>query len=195
LYFCSMNTNIPAFKIEGSIFKFLSGLFKKHGVRGILVGGYALVANNVQRMTFDIDFMVKAEDCKKIEPDLLNAGYSIFNRQDAFVQFKSTIPGLRDIDFLIGDARTLEKIIAQGKEIPIAGESFLIPSPLHLIEMKLHSISGNRRRELKDFPDIVQLLSANAIDPAGANIKELFDKYKLRDLYEKIINAPGEENG
>ena len=30
--------------------------------------------------------------------------------------------------------------------------------------MKLHSIAGNSKRELKDFPDIVQLMKANAID-------------------------------
>jgi hypothetical protein len=190
-----MDAKNSSFKIEGSIFKFLSGLFKKHGVRAILVGGYALIANKVQRTTFDIDFMITGIDCDNIEPDLANAGYSVSNRQDAFVQFKSTVAGLRDIDFLIGDARTVEKIIVQGKTVSIAGESFFIPSPLHLIEMKLHSIAGNKRRELKDFPDIVQLLTANAIDPAGAPIKELFEKYKLKGLYEKIITFPGEKHG
>jgi hypothetical protein len=182
-------------KIEGSLFKFISSLFKKHDIHGVLVGGYALIANKVQRTTFDIDFMVTASDCGKIEPDLIKSGYGIFNRQDAFVQFKSTVPGLRDIDFLIGDAHTIGKIIGQGKTITIAGESFIIPSPMHLIEMKLHSIAGNKRRELKDFPDIVQLLIVNGINPAGEQIKELFVKYHQQDLYARLMTIAGGNHG
>jgi hypothetical protein len=182
-------------KIEGSLFKFIGSLFKKHDIRGVLVGGYALIANKVQRTTFDIDFMVTAADCGKIEPDLIKSGYCIFNRQDAFVQFRSTVPGLRDIDFLIGDPHTVETIIRQGKSIGIAGELFAIPSALHLIEMKLHSIAGNKRRELKDFPDIVQLLTANGIDPAEKHIEELFTRYHLQDLYKRLMTIAGGNHG
>ena len=88
-------------QIEGSIFKFLSAVFKKHGVQEVLVGGYALIAHKVQRFTFDIDFMITREAAIKIEPDLINAGYVVQNRQEAFIQFKSGNPGIRDIDFLI----------------------------------------------------------------------------------------------
>jgi hypothetical protein len=190
-----MSENDTPIRIEGSIFKFLSSLFKKQGVRGVLVGGYALIANKVQRTTFDIDFLMTASDCGKIEPDLAKAGYSVFNRQDAFVQFKSTVTGLRDIDFLIGDEHTIEKIITNGKTAVIAGEPFFIPSALHLIEMKLHSIAGNRRRELKDFPDIVQLFAANGIDPQGKPVKELFEKYRLQDLYQRLLNISGTKHG
>jgi hypothetical protein len=148
LYFSIMAEMNDPIKIEGSLFKFISFLFKKHDVHGVLVGGYALIANKVQRATFDIDF-------------------------------------------LIGDARTVGKIISRGKTVVIAGESFIIPSVLHLIEMKLHSIAGNKRRELKDFPDIAQLLTANGIDPAGEHIKELFGKYRLQDLYSRLMTVSG----
>ena len=37
----------------------------KHHVKVVLVGGYALIANKVQRMTFDIDFILTLEDLKK----------------------------------------------------------------------------------------------------------------------------------
>ena len=67
--------------IEGSIFKFLSSVFKKHDVQAVLVGGYALIAHKVQRMTFDIDFMVTKESSIKIEQDIINAGYSVLNRR------------------------------------------------------------------------------------------------------------------
>jgi hypothetical protein len=181
--------------IEGSIFKFLSSVFKKHDVQEVLVGGYALIAHKVQRSTFDIDFMITREAAIKIEPDLINAGYVVQNRQEAFIQFKSGNPGIRDIDFLIGDYHTVKMLIANGKKVMIAGESFIIPSPEHLIEMKLHSITGNKMRELKDFPDIVQLMKANAIDPLDEKIKKMFEKYKASGFYKKVIDAVGTKNG
>jgi hypothetical protein len=182
-------------EISGSLFTFISSVFKKHGVRAVLVGGYALIANKVQRMTFDIDFMITADDCAAIEPELLQAGYSLFNRQDAFVQFKAEKQALRDLDFLIGDRHTLDILIAEGKKVSIAGESFSVPSPLHLIAMKLHSMSGNRKRELKDFPDVVQLLTANAINPLDERVKKLFETYKVGDLYNRVITLTGAHNG
>jgi hypothetical protein len=105
------------------------------------------------------------------------------------------VPGVRDLDFLIGDQHTIDIIIAKGKEITIKGELFIVPCPLHLIEMKLHSIANNKMREIKDLPDIAQLLKANAIDPKDARVKEMFDKYKLAEIYKRIIISLGDGHG
>jgi Uncharacterised nucleotidyltransferase len=190
-----MNDKKQSPEIEGSIFEFLYSLFDRHNIRSVLVGGYALNANKVQRMTFDIDFLITADDCAKIEYDLTKAGYSVFNRQDAFVQFKNESPGFRDLDFLIGDENTRNQLIAQGKRVVIAGKTFIVPSPRHLIAMKLHSMAGNRKRELKDFPDIVQIMTANGMNPRDENVVELFKKYNVMDLYERVLNAIGAQNG
>jgi hypothetical protein len=138
-------------------------------------------------MTFDIDFLITADDCATIEPDLMKAGYSVFNRQDAFVQFKNEKNWFRDLDFLIGDELTREQLIDQGKEVAIAGKTFIVPSPQHCIAMKCHSIAGNRKREIKDLPDIVQLMKANAINPRDGDIADIFKKYNLMNLYERIV--------
>ncbi len=181
----------PKKPFKGSIFTFLSDLFARHGVTGVLVGGYALIANKVQRMTFDIDFITTAEDCAKLEPDLFSAGYSVRNRMEAFVQYKSETAGLRDLDILICDRKTLDALIAQGRQITIAGKQFIVPSPAHQIAMKLHAVSSNRGREPKDFPDIVRLISANSIDPRSEAIKELFVRYKAMDLFDRVLKATG----
>jgi hypothetical protein len=181
-----MNESEKPLKIEGSIFTFIAELFHKRGVKSVLVGGYALAANNVQRMTFDIDFMITLGDYEKIEQELLGAGYSLFNKKEAFIQLKSSIVGQRDLDFLISDEKTITTVISQGHKVTIAGKSFIVPSPMHLIEMKLHSIAGNSRREMKDLPDIVQLMKTNAIDSSEERVKKLFEKYRLVEMYERV---------
>ncbi|MCJ7813208.1 hypothetical protein MUP95_07840, partial [bacterium] len=116
-------------------------------------------------------------------------GYSVLNRQDAFVQLKSEKKGLRDLDFLMSDSNTIESLISQGREITIAGETFFVPSPIHLIEMKLHSIANNKNRELKDIPDVVQLMRMNTIDPNETRVRTLFQKYHLMELYDSVVHA------
>lgn len=172
---------------QGSIFRQLAFIFKRHGIRCVLVGGYAVNAHKVQRMTFDIDFMVSLSDYAKIERDLLDLGYSIFSRQDNFIQMKTEKHGLRDLDFLIGDVHTIDELVKEGRTFDIAGEAFVIPSPLHLIAMKLHSMAGNAERERKDLPDVIQLMMVNSIDPGKEEIKAMFLRYKAEHLYDRVL--------
>ena len=173
----------------GSLFGYLAELFEKKGVRGLLVGGYAINAYHIQRMTFDIDFMVTSEDFNKIKHDLFVSGYSVFQQTEAFVQLRSDEPGLRDIDFLLGDGATVDALAKQGKTIQIAGKNFMVPSALHLIAMKLHSLGSNERREFKDLPDIIQLFATNGIDPQSEENMHLFRKYNAGNYYEKVVEA------
>jgi hypothetical protein len=63
----------------------------------------------------------------------------------------------------------------------------IVPAPVHLIAMKLHATSSNADRELKDFPDVIQLIKLCEIDPSDDEIKILFQKYSLMSLYDKTI--------
>ena len=58
----------------GSIFKYLAELFEARGVLPVLVGGYAINAYHIQRMTFDIDFILTIEEFNKIKTDLFESG-------------------------------------------------------------------------------------------------------------------------
>ncbi len=173
--------------VQGSIFKFIAEIFKRNNIQVLLVGGYALNAYKVQRMTFDIDFITTAEGYARIQKDLAFAGYEVFHQSDAFVQLRGNQPGLRDLDFLLTDEQTISRLITDGTSTQIAGEIFKVPSPIHLIAMKLHSISSNSQREIKDSQDIIQLIKACNLDHESSIITELFKKYNLMSLYEKSI--------
>lgn len=172
---------------QGSIFTLLASIFRKQGIKPVLIGGYALIANKVQRTTFDIDFIVTSEDAAKLEPAILGKGYSVRSREGAFVQFKAEKPGLRDLDLLLTDKNTFCQLVEEGGEVSIAGETFLIPCPKHLIALKLHAISNNPEREKKDMLDILNLIKMNAMDPRSDDIRGLFKKYGLERLVELIL--------
>jgi hypothetical protein len=172
-------------EIRGSIFTYLADLFKKVNVTCVLVGGYALNVNKIQRTTFDIDFITSKEDFSKIEPDLISQGYSIYNRQDGFIQLKSSKLGYKDIDFLITNQFTLDKLMTDGKQQSIGNRLFTVASPMHLLAMKLHSIAGNQDRFYKDFPDIINLCDLPEVIAQKELVKELFEKHKMSHLLSK----------
>ncbi|OGJ86980.1 MAG: hypothetical protein A2268_07160 [Candidatus Raymondbacteria bacterium RifOxyA12_full_50_37] len=186
MYFLSMTQANPSQSFQGSIFTLLAAIFRKHEVKPVLIGGYAFIASKVIRSTFDIDFIVTGEDEAKLEPDIISTGYTIKKRQGVAVQFKAEKKGLRDLDFLITDADTFQKLVKNGRQVIIAGETFIIPSPDHLIAMKLHAIVNNPEREKKDLLDVIQLIESNSIDPKSSEIKKLFKKYGLEHLFKQI---------
>ncbi|MBN1129959.1 MAG: hypothetical protein JXA71_13280 [Chitinispirillaceae bacterium] len=114
-----------------------------------------MIAHKIQRMTFDIDFILTLEDCRKIEPEIVALGYSILSRTDAFVQFKAEKPGLRDLDFLISDVITVEKLRTQGQKISIAGRSTAVTFPVFKKEMlppSLRSVDEINSWIEQDYP-------------------------------------------
>lgn len=179
--------------VRGSMFGFLGELFARLAVQPVLVGGYAVNAYHVQRNTFDIDFMVDAEDCRRIERALVEAGYAVFSRQDAFLQMRCDRVGMRDIDLLITDPGTRDTLLAEGTEVSIAGQVFTVPSVLHLVAMKLNSIAGNEKREMKDLPDIVGLLREARISPVSDEVRSLFARYSLEGLHERVVQLVEEK--
>lgn len=176
---------------KSSIFNILYEIFNKHNVQVVLIGGYALIASKIHRMTFDVDFMITKEDSIKIKSDIINLGYSVINDESAFLQLKSKKMGLRDLDFILVDDYTIKAIIDDGKEVIIAGENFIIPCPIHIISMKLHAISQNKKRMNKDFLDIVELITLNNINPQEDSLKKLFEKFNVLNLYKRLLETIG----
>lgn len=182
-------------ELSGSLFTILARVFKRNSVHPVLVGGYAINTYKIQRMTFDVDFIMTAEDCERMEKDIIDLGYSVFNRRDAFVQYKDNKSGLRDIDFLLTDSATINKLITTGHTVSIAGEEFMVPSAMHLISMKLHAVSQNPQREMKDLADIVALMRHNQIDPATEEVTQLFQKFNAVQYLQRVRSLVGAVHG
>jgi len=174
--------------LENSVFKFIASVFSEKEIPCVLVGGYALIAHKVQRMTFDVDIILTEKNFLKIENDIVNKGYKVFNKQKAFIQYRSTRKGFLDIDFLITDEDTIEILLKDSSVTTLSGETFIVPSPIHLIAMKLHSISNNKSRRSKDYLDILQLIRMNNIDPKNHEIEDLFETYDAEEIYKDLLD-------
>lgn len=175
---------------HSSVFHLISEITQKEGISCVLIGGYAVNYHKVSRQTADVDFMIVKEDFERICAALMKAGYKEENLQEGFAQFKSKSPTLKDVDFMLVEKSTFDKIFQQAERFRVGGREFLIPSIDHLIAMKLHSVKFNYKlRWMKDLPDIIRLVRANKIDARTETFKELCLKFGTEELYQKIKEA------
>lgn len=160
---------------------------KRSSVPCVLIGGFAINFYKVTRNTLDIDFLITKDDFDKIRGALIDAGYSEEFATDVTIRFSSKKDSL-DIDFMIVDAQTREKILEDGKTTEVVGEKLVIPSIYHLIALKLHAIKCNpKNREWKDLPDIIRLIQMNKIDHRKKSFKDLCLKYGTSEIYQTIM--------
>jgi hypothetical protein len=172
---------------EKSVFHLISDLTKQEGVSCILIGGFAVNYYRVTRQTADVDFMITKSDFEKILSHLEKVGYKNISDYDNFAQLESSKLSLMDVDFMFVDQSTLDKILKESKQIKIAQQDFLVPSLLHLIALKLHSIKYNEKnRLLRDLPDIINLIKINSVDVNSEEFKQICGKYGTDKIYSKI---------
>jgi len=173
-----------------SVFHLVSDITHKQGVSCVLIGGFAINYYKVTRQTADVDFLITKEDFDKIAGLFEKTGYKKSLLQENFAQLESNRASLLDIDFMFVDRVTLTKIMKEGEQLKIVGQSFTVPSLYHLIALKLHSIKYNPKIRLtKDFPDIINLIRINKVNVRDRKFKEICLKYGSTDIYDKIIEA------
>ena len=160
---------------------------KEFAVPCVLIGGFAINFYKVTRNTLDIDFLITKEDFAKIKNALLIAGYAEEFVTDVAVRLSSKKDVL-DIDFMIVDPDTRERICADGKKVEVVGEKLIVPSIEHLIALKLHAIKNNQKNRIwKDLPDIIRLIQMNKIDYKKKAFKDLCLKYGNSEIYQTIL--------
>ena len=164
--------------------------FAADGIRFLLVGGFAVNAHRVSRMTNDVDVAVQDADVPRALEALRKLGYVVFHRAETFYRLRPTILPFMDLDLMLLSSETFGRLIADAPEWESRGLIFKIPSVRNLIAMKLHACKhGGFRREIKDLIDVVQLIETHHLDPTEPAFREICLRYGNAGLYESILKA------
>ena len=121
-----------------TVFDLMADLFKKAGVSGVLVGGFAVNQYCPPRFTGDVDFLVTEAIYDRLLPRLKQLGFREGTRQHLFARFEANATNMLDIDFLFVDPQTFDSIVKDGKKENVLGETFIVASLEHLLALKLH---------------------------------------------------------
>jgi len=177
----------------------LAATAEKKGLKSVLVGGNAVNLYGYHRTTFDVDLLVREKDSAKWVSFFERHGYKIFQQTSNFTRlnFADDPAGALPVDLMLADDDTFRKIHAEsryreiGKDIRLA-----IPSPLHLVAMKLHALKSPPRLEQGlDLQDVIHLIKSAKIDIHGREFREIAERYATEAIRGKILHELGEESG
>jgi hypothetical protein len=162
---------------------------EEYSVPFLLVGGMALPAFDVVRQTIDVDLLIASENESVLRKVLISEGYVEVGRTENFVRYASDSLYHADVDVLLVDQDTFQKMLAESHPFNSGRVSFKVPCVTHMIMLKLHAMKNNTGRELKDLYDIVEILrnSPDKIDDRELN--KICLKYGPEAIYAKIKAA------
>jgi len=167
------------------------------GLEAVLVGGNAVNLHSYFRTTFDVDLLVREADSERWLFYFQRHGYAIFHRTSNFIRlhFAADPAGALPVDLMLADPQTFAAIQRDSRRCDLGnGLSLAIPSPLHLIAMKLHSLRSPVRFENGiDLQDVKHLIKAAKIDTSSKEFTNITERYAT-DATRKILWEPGGES-
>jgi hypothetical protein len=176
-------------------FEAIHTALREAGVKPILVGGWAVNQLGHSRNTLDFDLMILETAVENLHSSLEKAGFQLlFKNPELFAKYRHSKEKIFELDVLFTDKTTYERLKADSLEIRVGKIDCLLPSPMSIIAMKLHSIKNNfGNRFPKDFPDIIALSDIHGIDISSETFKNHCLKFGNKKIYELILNTKSEK--
>lgn len=174
----------------------LQGIASK-SLRLLIIGGHALQSYGLVRQTFDLDCLVSDKSLPALRDILAQIGYREISKTDNFARFRHKSPYFIDMDVLLVDSSTFEKLYKDSREYSDDLPGLRVPLLQHLIALKLHAIKNSPSRETRDLSDIKELLRINPKAISGKELEKLCKQFGPAGIMEKLKgnheNAPSSE--
>lgn len=170
------------------VLKTLNRLSAETGLKFLVIGGLAINAHGYERVTSDIDLLVRKEDREAWGNLMSSIGYRVHHEQEAFTQFTASEGATWPVDLMFVNQQTFTKMFPEAVEVEMKGMEFRVPALEHLIALKLHALKNTHsKRQLKDLLDVVWLVDINHIDVNGEKFAELCNRYGNEQIRQQII--------
>ena len=168
----------------------LAASAENEGLEAVLVGGNAVNLYAYRRTTFDVDLLVRESDSQRWFTFFEQRGYRVFHRTPNFIRlhFAANPAKALPVDLMLSDEDTFNKILAGSSRRDVGeGIQLAIPTPLHLIAMKLHALKSHARAERgADVQDVIHLIKIAKIDIHSREFTDIFDRYATDTIRTKI---------
>jgi hypothetical protein len=166
-------------------FKLVSRFLAEQKFSYALIGAFALKAYGYSRATKDIDFITRFEYKSRIIKYLESLGYETLQNTDAFTNHLHPI-GQTRVDFLYVSGATADEIFTslEYKEA-FDDVAVPVPSPKHLLALKLFAAKSNSNRRTKDIADIKAL--ARCVNLDRQTIEQYTRKYGQEDMLDELF--------
>lgn len=173
-----------------NLFTILNLISQERGISFFLIGGNAINTYGYIRTTFDIDIAVPDDQAATWSSELVAIGYVLYFCTDAFQRFEDKSSFRRfPVDLMLMSPETFKKIHQTSVLKKIGTVDLLVPSPLHLIAMKLHALKQPRRAaEGKDLNDMINLIRFAQINVQSSDFQAIIDRYADASTKKELFN-------
>ena len=144
-----------------------------------IIGGLALGALGVPRMTKDVDLLVDADDAANVAAIMMALGFSRLDANETFSSFVFDV--YMRVDFLHARRQRTRTMLREARVVRFQGHEMLVVRPEDFIGLKLQAIK-NRPSHSSDRSDIERI-----VDHYGGQL----DVARIRD-YCTVLELPHE---
>ncbi|MBX3466880.1 MAG: hypothetical protein KF878_08275 [Planctomycetes bacterium] len=158
----------------------------------VVTGGFALGGYGYERMTDDIDIVVREQDWRRFKERWVGLGY-----REKFQGSKAVIDTENDVKIPVlfvggfpGDGKPKPVAFPDptDAEVVVASGAFPVVSLEMLIQLKIASGKTAPGRQLRDYGDVVELIRCNTL---SASFAERLDPY-VREEFLHLHRIAGE---
>ncbi len=162
--------------------------FGKAGIRYLVVGGCAVYAYGIDRNTDDVDILIEDRTAEVAVQALSRYGYRERERGHLVSRMIPAEPILPIVDLMYVDSPTMDAMWRDSRAVPLGQFTHQLPSPQHLINMKLHALRyGSEGRRNKDALDIIELARLQAIDLKSDDFQQACLRYGSPEVYRFLL--------
>lgn len=172
------------------IFESVGNLSEQLGLPVLLIGGHAVNFYGYNRTTLDVDFLIAVDSFPAWRAGFESIGYRWIGQTENFVRLEAPDSALFPMDVMLVAPETFQKLYAGRVESSFGNARLHLPSPLHLIALKLHAMKNSERlRQGKDLLDILNLVSLCKIDTGGEEFQAILGRYANQETRSLVLRS------
>lgn len=168
-------------KVLEELARFLEGREIPYAV----IGGVGLAGYGMSRATVDLDLVVDGRSQDAVIGHMESLGYDTLHRSSGYSNHQHPIPEMGGVDFVYVRGETSRGLFAAARSLEgPGGRAVPVPSPEHLIAMKVVAMKNDPSRTYQDMADIRFLLTLPDVDRNA--VRAQFEKHGLQDRFHDL---------
>lgn len=158
------------------------------GYRIAVIGGVALAAYGHPRLTLDLDVVTDAAAQDALVGVMEASGFVTLHRSAGYSNHRHPDRTRGRVDVMYVRDETAERLFASARELPgPQGRLMPVPTPEHLIAMKVRAIADEPARTWQDMADIGFLLRIAGVD--REEVRRYFVRAGLEERWRELARA------
>ena len=174
----------------GRVLGTVAGFLEERGFPCAVCGAFALQAYGLSRATQDLGFVVPLEAQEALVAFMESGGYETLHRSRGFSNHLHSDPAGGRVDFIYVSGSTSRRVFEEARPYAVAdGISVRVPSPEHLVAMKVQAMKDEPGRTFKEMADLEFLLRVPGIREDV--VRGHFERHGLLERFHELKRLSG----